>query len=725
MEPDCSGWATKNGLLCSDGRTIMPNAFHQQDKTKVPVVWQHNHNSPTNVLGHAILENRPEGVYSYIFFNNTEAAKHAKESIEHGDINSLSIWANQLMERSNKVLHGVIREVSLVMSGANPGALIDKITISHSDGEDVELDEAIITTGLELEHESMKHSNDADDEATDDNEGSDVSDETDDSEESDDNDEGDDSEDDDLSHADMGDGETVQDIYDSMNEKQKNVLHFMIGEALNSMEQSSMSHADGGEDETVEDVYNSMTDKQKSVLEFMVGEALASVEHSDINEDEAHTGNNAATGKKGDKEMKHSSNVFESDSDEGTGTVLTHEDMSGIFADAMNSGSLKKAVKSYALAHNIDNIDNLFPDAKLVTDEPEFLKRRTEWVDRLLSGVKRNPFSRIKSMSADLTYEDARAKGYVKGSLKREEFIPIATRSTTPTTVYKKQKLDRDDVVDITDFDVVVWLKGEMRIMLDEELARAILVGDGRDPAHDDKISETNIRPIAGDHELYTTTVNVNIGDSNSSIMEVSDAIIQNRKHYRGTGLPVFFTTETYLGMWLVLKDTTGRRIYESLAQLATELRVSEIVAVEVMEDEAYSDILGIMVNPIDYSMGTDRGGEVTMFDDFDLDYNKLIYLIETRASGALTKLKSAIVIKVVDEVLVTPGAPTFVSSTGVVTIPTQAGVVYKNQAGTTLSAGPMSAIAAGATVTINSVPDTGYAFNNNAEDSWSFTREP
>lgn len=722
IEPDFSGWATKAGIKCSDGRTIMPDAFKHQDSIRVPLVWQHGHNSPENVLGHAILENRKDGVYTYAFFNDTPAAKHAKELVDHQDINSLSIWANQLREHGKMVLHGVIREVSLVLSGANPGALIDNIRISHGvDDDDMEelADEAIITMGLELEHDSLSVDEDGDD----------------DDDSSDDGDDDDDSSDAGVSHAATdpnapADGPTIQDIYDSMNEEQQAVLQFMVGEALASVDPSMAQSSMDDPDASIEEVYSAMNEAQQAVVHFFVGEALDSAAHSDIDENDSKT--NAESGKKGEDEMKHSSNVFDKDAEgESKKGTLSHDAMElfhssteSIFADAVHMGSLRKSVESYAFAHGIDNIDLLFPDAKLVTEEPEFNKRRTEWVSRVLDGVKKSPFARIKTRSADLTYEDARAKGYVKGSLKREEYIPIATRTTTPTTVYKKQKLDRDDVVDITDFDLIMWLKAEMRLMLDEECARAILVGDGRDIAHDDKINEQNVRPIASDNELFTSTVWVNISDSGSSVSEISDAIISNRKLYKGTGLPVFFTTETYISMFMVLKDTTGRRIYSSLQELATELRVSEIIAVEVMEEDAYSDIVGIMVNPIDYSVGTDKGGEVTMFDDFDLDYNKMIYLLETRMSGALTKLKSAIVVKVTTDTLIQPLAPDFDSASGVVTINAQTGVVYKNAANSTIT-GAQSAIAAGATVIVHAVPDTGYQFFNSHDDTWAFTRQP
>lgn len=591
MEPDFSGYATKAGLKCTDGRTIMPGAFKHQDQERVPLVWQHGHSDPENVLGHAILENRDDGVYTYGYFNDTPKAVHAKSLLRHGDIRMLSIWANQLVERSSKVFHGAIREVSLVLSGANPGALIENVTIRHSDGSgDEELeDEVIIHTGLEIEH------------------GFDEEEKKEEKEEE--------KEQEPVAHAagdpaatDNTDGEeTIQDIVDSMNPKQRDVLHFLVGQAIEAA-QAELAQSDIDAPEANED---------------------GNVEHSD------------------EEGSSMSRNVFEKgekDTDPSSKSVLSHDDMDSIIKDAKRRGSFKDAVNEYVVEHGITDIDTLFPDAVAIDNVPEFLKRRTEWVADLLGGVRKSPFSNVKTMWADITVEEARAKGYVTGSLKKEEFFAVAKRNTTPTTIYKKQKLDRDDIVDITDFDVVAWLKQEMRLMLDEELARAILVGDGRDIASEDKINEQNIRPIASDHELYTTTVQANIADASSSVSEIIDAIVRNRKYLKGTGLPTMYTSETYIASFLLLKDTLGRRIYKSLDEIASELRVASIVAVEVLEE--YSDIVAILVNPTDYVLGATAGGQVTMFDDFDIDYNQYKYLIETRCSGALVKLKSAIVVK-------------------------------------------------------------------------------
>lgn len=556
MEPDFSGYATKAGLKCSDGRTIMPGAFQHQDKVKVPLVWQHGHSDPENVLGHVNLENRDDGVYCYGFFNESDKAKHAHSLLQHDDITMLSIWANDLIERAGRVLHGAIREVSLVLSGANPGAVIENVTIRHSDGDEVTLDnEAIIFTGLELEHA--------------DGESSDTPPVTDSSTEGE---------------------ETIQDIYDSMNEKQKNVLHYMLGEALDNAD---------------------------------------SAQHDNLNDND----------QEGDTMTR---NVFEQDGTKDTGPVLSHADVQGIVADATKIGSLKEAVESYALAHGINQIDTLFPEAKALTSAPEFYSRRTEWVNSVLNGARKSPFSRVKTHWADLTYDDARAKGYITGTEKQEEFYGTSRRETAPQTIYKKQKLDRDDILDITDFDVVAWMKGEMRVMLDEELARAVLLGDGRTVPDPDKILEDRIRPIAKDDPLFVIQVKADLAAGD--ISDFVDAVVQYRALYRGTGTPTMYTSEHLISQVMLLKDTLGRRIYSSVEQFAAELRVSSVVPVDIF-DPAAGAPLAIIVNMNDYVIGADSGGQVSLFDDFDIDYNQYKYLIETRCSGALVKLKSAIVV--------------------------------------------------------------------------------
>lgn len=666
VEHDFSGYATKAGLRCTDGRTIMPGAFKHQDQAKVPLVWQHGHNDPENVLGHAILENREDGVYAYGYFNSSAKAAHAKSLLEHGDINMLSIWANELIEKAGRVLHGAIREVSLVLSGANPGAVIESVTLRHSDGFTTELDdEAIIYTGLELEHSLIKGNSDilhavakVDEKMAEDKE------------------------------------MTVQDVYDSMTEEQKNVVNFLIGEALASAE-GEMAQSNLDDNATAQEVYDSLNDQQKELVDALFEEAKQ-INHSNT---------------KGEDEMTR--NIFENNEKKN---VISHEDLRGIVADATKNGSLKDAVESYALAHGITDIEQLFPEATAIDNVPEWLKRRTEWVSKLLGDARKSPFSRIKTLHADITLDEARAKGYVTGALKKEEFFGVSKRITTPTTIYKKQKLDRDDMIDITDFDVVSWLKSEMRLMLDEEIARAVLIGDGRDVSHEDKINEGNIRPIAKDHELYTSTINVNLGNAGSSAQEIVDAIVSNRKHYKGTGTPTMYTTETYIAQFLLLKDTLGRRIYKDLAELAAELRVAEIVPVEVMEEEA--DLVAVIVNPQDYVLGADKGGAISMFDDFDIDYNQHKYLIETRLCGALVKMKSALVVKKVasTDVLVAPEAPSF-DGVDEITIPTQTGVRYlKNGVVVT------GTVVITATTTIYAEPTSGYYFATSEDDSWTFS---
>jgi Caudovirus prohead serine protease len=576
-KPDFSGYATKAGLKCSDGRIITPDAFKHQDKETVPLVWQHGHNEPGNVLGHAVLEHRDDGVYTYGFFNDTDAAKNARTLVEHKDIKSLSIYANQLTEKSKQVLHGFIREVSLVLSGANPGALIDNITLAHGDGDMVTLeDEAIIYTGLELSHADEK------------------------SEEE-------------VEHAE-GDT-TVQDVYDSMSDEQKEVVHYMIATALESSAKTLKQSDDSGEkkDESTSDL--------------------------------VHTDDNS-----GEEGRRMSRNVFEQQSGgkKEEKHVLTHDAISGIVADAQKSGSLKAAVESYALEHGIENIEVLFPDARALTDTPEYDSRRMEWVSSVINGTRHSPFSRIKSVLADITHEEARALGYIKGNLKKEEFFSVSKRTTTPTTVYKKQQLDRDDILDITDFDVVTWLKAEMRLLLDEELARAVLIGDGRSNASEDKIKDpegasdaAGIRSILHDHELYVAHVEIDDGDDPAAIV---DAMVSSLGVYKGSGSPTFYTTLPVLTKMLIHRDGDGHRLWRTPSELASEMGVANIVTVEVMETEA--DLFGIVVNLKDYTIGADKGGDVNFFDDFDIDYNQYKYLLETRVSGALTKIRSAVVVE-------------------------------------------------------------------------------
>lgn len=663
---DFSGYVTKAGLKCSDGRTIMPEAFQHMDGVRVPLVWQHGHSSPDNVLGHVELEARTDGVYGYGYFNETAQGLTSRALVEHGDVKALSIYANKLVEKAKSVFHGMICEVSLALKGANPGAFIENVTIRHGDGLDDETldDEAIIHTGLPLEHEQPKGAEKDTDE-------------------------------DELEHA------TVQEVYDSLTDEQKTVVNYMIGAALEGVGQSDDAQHSEGDDNTD-------------------GDSAGEDNEGDLNHQEG---------------TEVSRNVFEQNKG-GQGQAaethtLTHDDLQSIFEAGQRSGSLKHAVEEYALAHGITDIDVLFPEAKNLTSTPEFDKRRTEWVAGVLGGTRKSPFSRVKSIVADLTQEEARAKGYIKGTLKKEEWFGVSKRTTTPTTVYKKQKLDRDDIIDITDFDVVAWMKGEMRLMLEEELARAILIGDGRDPGDEDHIldpmavsSGEGVRSILHEHELYAATLTVNIDDASSSQIEAVDAIVSGMQYYKGTGSPTFYTTLPVVTKMLLTRDEFGRRLWRNRAELAAEMGVAAIVDVEVMEDE--EDLLGIIVNLQDYNIGADRGGETTLFDDFDLDYNQYKYLIETRLSGALVKIRSALILKktAAANVLVEPNDPTFVESTGVVTIVATTGVVYKNaDTLATLSAGPQTALAPGATLNVIATPSAGFYFASNMEDEWSFTR--
>lgn len=582
---DFSGWATRNDLKCSDGRVIRRDAFKHDDGIKVPLVWNHQHNDPRNVLGHAWLENRPEGVYTYGFFNDSESGEIGKILVKHGDICALSIYANQLQQRGCDVLHGEIREVSLVHAGANPGAFIDSM-LKHGENSD---DEAIIYTGMPLY----------------------------------------------LSHS---DADKQEDKADDGEKKE-------TSEKKDDPEKKT----DSDEEKTVADVINSMTEEQKNVMYAMIGRAMDDQGESDPESE----GNNDDDSKGGTNTMKH--NVFDKDGRQkenvlvhSDGSEVSSEEISTIFGDIKRYGSLKDSV----LAHGIDNVDYLFPDAQTLANTPEFIQRDTGWVKKVMSGVHHTPFSRIKSIFADITEDDARAKGYFKGKLKKEEVFGLLKRTTTPTTVYKKQKMDRDDVVDITDFDVVAWLKSEMRMMLDEELARAYLIGDGRLASSDDKINEQNIRPILKDEELYTIQATVSVQSSateDDKAREFIRTAIKARKNYKGSGQPTLYTTEDILTDCLLLTDTTGRDLYTDVAQLAKKLRVKEIVTVPVMEGVNGKNggaLMGIIVNLADYNVGADRGGAVNMFDDFDIDYNQQKYLIETRCSGALIKPYSAIALE-------------------------------------------------------------------------------
>lgn len=698
MEPDFSGFATKANLRCSDGRTILSDAFKHMDGTKVPLVWQHAHNEPSNVLGHMQLEARGGDVYGYGFFNDSDAAVNAKSLVKHGDITALSIYANKLVEKDKAVMHGTIREVSLVLAGANPGALIDNVNIAHSDGSlDTLDDEAIIYTGLPIAH-------------------SEESTET------------------------MG-NKTIGDIFDTLNDEQKGAVGQMLESALAHAEDDDKDKEEvdtdkkdddkdsGSGEKTVKQIFDGMTEEQKNVVYFMIGQALDEAKgektetKSSSDSDETKSTAKHDNFSEGSTTMSH--NVFDKDAVTGADTTpaLSHADSASIFEGAKRLGSIKEAAEDYALQHGIEDIDVLFPDAKAISSTPEFIARRTEWVSEVMTGTRKTPFSRIKSLTANLTLEEARAKGYIKGNLKKEEFFRVAKRVTTPQTIYKKQKLDRDDILDITDFDVVAWLKGEMRLMLEEEIARAVLLGDGRSAGDDDKISEDHVRPIANEDELYVTYLYVNTGGAEYTAEEIIDSLTLQRRHYRGSGNPTFFTSETVLAQLLLIKDKMGRRIYPTVNDLSAALRVSKIVAVEVM-DEPSVDILGVMVNLQDYTIGADKGGDVALFDDFDIDYNQYKYLIETRISGALVKAKSAVVIKAVaGGTLVRPTAPTWDDEDKTVTVPTVTGVTYKNKlTNATLTTASPVELTPDEELTVIAVPaSSSYYLASSAEDEWMF----
>ena len=574
MKYDFSGWATKNNLKCSDGRTIMKDAFKHNDGQTVPLVWNHQHNDPLNVLGHALLENRDNGVYAYCTFNDTEAGKNAKMLVEHGDVTALSIYANQLKQKGGNVEHGVIREVSLVLAGANPGAFIDSI-LRHGETSD---EEGVIYTGEDIE----------------------------------------------LYHAD-------EEIQNDKKEEDKKV-------------------EDNKKEKTVQDVVDSMTEEQKNVMYALIGQALEenAAQHSNIDNG-------------GEEEMKH--NVFENDN-QNNQNVLSHADMENILRDAKRIGSLKEAVLQHADEHgdaiydtygikpNSDGegISMLFPEYRNMNNVPEFIKRDTGWVAQVMAGVHHTPFSRIKSMFADIREDEARALGYMKGDLKKEEVFSLLKRTTDPQTIYKKQKLHRDDVIDITSFDVVAWIKQEMRMMLEEEIARAILIGDGRLADDDNKIQQQHIRSIANEDPLFAIHKDLVVAEGEEKAKGFIKSVLRARKDYKGSGEPTMFLAEDMLVEMLLLEDKNGRIIYESEQALARALRVKNIVTVPVMEGAKNLDksknVLAIVVNLKDYNVGADKGGAVAMFEDFDIDYNAQKYLIETRCSGALVKPFSAIVIE-------------------------------------------------------------------------------
>ena len=624
---DFSGWATKNDILCSDGRTIRHGAFSGDDGKIVPLVWNHRHDDVNEVLGHALLEERPEGIYAYCSFNGTERGQNAKMQVQHGDVVALSIFANQLKQRGGDVLHGAIKEVSLVLAGANRGALIDSV-MEHGEESDDEAEIMFVGYGdIELFHaEGEKDMNEEEKKVQDQEE--------------------------------AGGEETVQDVYDSMSEKQKKVVAFLVGKAVEdakggNSEGGEAKHSDDdqndedfGEDETVEDVYHSMTAKQQKVVNFLVGKAIE--DYTDSNEG-------------GSEDMKH--NVFAGE--ENKQNVLSHDEFQEINRVGRQMGSLREAfhaaeddgfIQHADGDYGITDIEFLFPDAKTINTTPEFIKREMNWVDKVLGATHHTPFSRVKSIFANITEDEARARGYIKGKLKKEEVFSLLKRTTDPQTIYKKQKLDKDDIDDITDMNVVAWIKAEMQMMLKEETARAILIGDGRLNSSDDKIQESHIRPVYNDADLYTVKVPVRVA-ANATDDDIAKALIRAmvkaRKLYKGSGNPTFFTTEDYLTDALLLEDQIGHVLYDSEAKVATAMRVKEIVPVEVMEGQQIAiteegstnnyPLIGVVVNLADYNVGTNGGAKTDFFDDFDIDYNQYKYLYETRMSGALIKPFSAL----------------------------------------------------------------------------------
>ena len=609
---DFAGWVTRNNVRCADGRIIRHDAFRDQDGTRVPLVWMHQHGDISNVLGNVLLQNRPEGVYGYGSLNDSEAADIARIILKHDDVTSMSIYANKLTTDGPNVIHGTIREVSLVLAGANPEAKIDEIAVHDGMGED----ELVYVNMYE---DDFEHSDDADIQFV--------------------------PYESYIEHAD----DKEEAVADTSEEKKQNA------DKTESTEAKSKSD----DEKTIADIVDTMTEEQKTALYFLVGQALD--QNSSDNEDNDNTESDTEEDK-----VKH--NVFDNDY---AGTedqdAIVHDAFDAIISEARSGYSMKRVFDDYvenaengevvahAATYGVDPVDYLFPDAKTTTRTPEFIRRDTGWVSQLMSRVHHTPFSRIKSVFADITADEARARGYMKGKLKKDEVFTLLKRTTTPQTIYKRQKMDRDDVIDITDFDVIAWLKGEMRMMLDEEIARAVLVGDGRLTSDDDHISEEHIRPIWKDAELYTINSVIEL-EGTETEDDIAKTFIRTaikaRKDYKGSGNPILFTTEDFLTDMLLLEDKIGHPLYDSVEKLATKLRVSQIVTVEVMEDltrevgDKTHTLMGIIVNPADYNIGADRGGAVNMFDDFDIDYNQQKYLIETRCSGALIKPYSAIAIE-------------------------------------------------------------------------------
>lgn len=638
---DFSGYATRAGVKCADGRVIEPQAFVHNDGDTVPLVWQHGHNSPSNILGHAVLELKDDGVYAYGFFNDSEKAKDAKESVRHGDIRRMSIYANNLRETDNLVHSGVIREVSLVIAGANPGATIDNVTIQHSnDFIEVVEDKAIIHSG-----ENITPTDEGDNMPEDQNE--------------------------------TGD-KTIQDILDDMSEEQRNAVDYLVGAAIEATQGDDVDDDDDDDDD----------------------------------EDDSSAAHSALThADKDSNSMSH--NLFENSgnsSKQTIGDILTADQISGILHDAMEGGSLKHALEQFALQHSVTNIEGLFPQHKL-DGGVQIYDRQNEWVTKVLNGVRKIPMTRIRTVIADMTPEEARAKGYVKGNEKIEQVFGWLKRETDATTVYKKQSIDRDDLLDITDFDIVAFFWTEMRGKLMEALAEAILIGDGRSAMDPDKINEDRIRPIASDIDFYAPKVTL---PSNADPRDIVKAIIRSRKDYRGSGNPTLFTTTDFITDLLLIEDRNQRRIYETVDALKSALRVSDVVEVEYFNQDP--TVVGILVNLSDYTVGTNKGGEITKFDDFDIDFNKYKYLIETRISGSLTKPMSAIVIKREEGDVATPQSPSFNSDTNEIQIPTTSGVIYSIKGESVTGVVEIDEV-----TQVDASATSGHYIPNNTITSWTF----
>lgn len=672
-EPDFAGWATKNDLKCTDGRTIRSGAFKHMDKITVPLVWMHQHKDAENVLGHATLEDRAFGVYTYGFFNESERGQHMKKAVQHGDIVSMSIYANNLTEKITRtgrdVYHGDIKEVSLVLAGANPGAFIETVALKH--GNNDEIDEAIIYTGFELMH-----------------------------------------------------GDNIDWEVDMGKKSQ---------EELEQERQAVIEHAEATA-EDIKQVFEDLTDEQKKVVYFMLGDAVertkkeaaeaadtgADAEHDDITKKGEFLSHLTDTLTEGFAHMGETRNLFETQGEVAKGGKLSHDGFVDLMNEAKEVGMFSKAVMAHAADYGIPDIELLFPDAKQV-GAPEVYSRRMGWVPKLLGGTKKTPFAKVKSVVFDITDDEARARGYIKGNQKKDEVVQLMKRTTGPTTIYKKQKLDRDDLIDIdiTDINVVAWLKAEIRTMLEEELARAILFGDGRPSGSEDKIKDPmgansgdGIRSIVNDADFYAIKADL---PANVSPKDAVKGLIRQRSKWRGTGKPTLWISDSFLTDIMLEEDKFGRSLYETEQALADKLRVAEIVTVDIIDD--LENLFAILVNPVDYSVGTNKGGELTSFEDFDIDFNQHKYLMETRLSGALTKPFSAIVVRRVQGTLATATNPSFDGTTNTITIPTSTGVIY------TINDEPVTGdVVITQTTEVVAVADEGYYLAPNTTREWTYT---